>query len=52
MTSGIVHYIVVEEFTSIQWIEIMLISISKAIKPSFVNYYTFYMYVNFCQRSD
>ena len=43
-----------EESTSIQWIEITdkHPQSHKAIKPSFVNYYTFYLYVNFCQTSE
>ena len=54
MTNGIIQHIIVEESTSIQWIEIIdkHQQSHKAIKPSFVNYYTFYLYVNFCQRSD
>ena len=48
MTNRIVQDIIVEESTSIQWIEIS----HKIIKPSFVNYYTCYLCVNFCQRSD
>ena len=54
MTNGIVQHIIVEESTSMQWIEIIdkHQQSHKAIKPSFVNYYTFYMYVKLCQRSD
>ena len=54
ITNGIVQHIIVEESTSMQRNEIIdkHQQSHKAIKPSFVNYYTFYRYVNFYQRSD